>query len=162
MITGGADVAVHDREGRLVLVVEAKGRSGVTPRWAARTFRNLHVHGSVPDVAYFMLALTDAFYLWKDPGRRTLEAFGEGQREEVPPDLVVPAWEIIRLYLGGDNVSPSEVSGYALEMVLSAFMTDILTADLSPETAPNNLKWLFDSGLYDAIRGGSLASQAAV
>lgn len=147
MIEGRADVAVRDREGRIVLVAEVKSRSGVTPRWAARTFRNIYVHGSVPDVPYFMLALTDAFYLWKDPGRKAFEALVEEHREEVPPDLVVPAWEIVRPYLGGNDVSPSEVSGYALEMVLSAFLTDVLNAELSPETVPDDIKWLLDSGL---------------
>ncbi len=145
-----------------MLVVEVKSRSGVTPSWAARTFRNLFVHGSVPDVTYFMLASTDAFYLWKEPARKAFEAFAEGHREEVEPDFVVPAWELIRPYFGGDDVSPGEVSGYALEMVVSAFLADILNADLSPETAPDDLKWLFDSGLYEAVRGGDVASQAVV
>ena len=159
---GRADVAVRDREGRTVLVVDVKSRSGVTASWAARTFRNLFVHGSVPDVAYFMLASTEAFYLWKDPGRKAFEALVEGHREEVDADFTVPAWELIRPYLGGNKVSPGEVSGYALEMVVSAFLADILNADLSLETVPDDLRWLFDSGLYEAARGGNVASQAAV
>ena len=158
MITGGADVVVHDREGRTVLVVEPKSRLDATGDWAARTFRNLYAHGSVPDVPYFMLALPDAFYLWKDPERRALEAFVDGRGgEEVAPDYAVPAWEIVRPYLGGKDVSPHEVSTYAMEMIVGAFVADVLNSDLSPDEAPDHWWWLFDSGLYDAMRGGAFA-----
>ena len=162
MIDGRADVVVQDRGGKPVLVVEAKSRFDVTRRWAARTFRNLYAHGSVPDAPYFLLALPDAFYLWRDPVRKALEAFTGGEREEVLPDYAVPAWETVRPYLGGEDVSPEEVSAYSMQMVMSAFLADLLNSDLSRESAPDGLLWLFDSGLYDAIRGGSFASSAAV
>ena len=157
MITGRADAVVYDGEGKPVLVVEAKSRFDVTQRWAARTFRNLYAHGSVPDVPYFLLALPDTFYLWRDPGRKALEAFVEGSREEVPPDYTAPAWDAIRPYLGGKGVSPDEVSTYSMGMVANAFVADLLNSDLSRESVPADLVWLFDSGLYEAIHGtGSL------
>jgi hypothetical protein len=164
MITGKADAAVYDREGKLILVVETKSRFGVTQRWAARTFRNLYVHGSVPDVPYFLLALPDAFYLWRDPGRKALEAFVKDEREEVMPDYAVPAWGAIRPYLGGNDVSPNELSTYSIAMIVNAFFADLLNnySDLSRESAPAHLLWLFDSGLYEAIRGGTLASQSPI
>ena len=151
-------MVVHDRGGRIVLVVEPKSRLDVTGDWAARTFRNLYAHGSVPDVPYFMLALPDAFYLWKDPERRALEAFVDGRGgEEVAPDYAVPAWEIVRPYLGGRGVPPHEVSTYAMKMIVGAFVADVLNSDLSRDEAPGHLWWLFDSGLYDAMRGGAFA-----
>lgn len=162
MITGRADAAVYDREGKPVLVVETKSRFDVTQRWAARTFRNLYVHGSVPDVPYFLLALPDAFYLWRTPGQKALEAFVKGDREEVLPDYAVPAWETIRPYLGRKGVSPDEVSTYSMELIVNAFVANLLNSDLSRESAPDHLLWLFDSGLYEAIRGGSLVSSASV
>ena len=157
MITRGTEVVVHGREGRIVLVVEAKSRFDATGDWAARTFRNLYAHGSVPDVPYFLLALPNAFYLWKDPARKGLEAFVDGRSEEVAPDYAVPVWEIVRPYLGGGDVPPEEVSTYAMTMIVGAFVADVLNSDLSRDEAPDNLCWLFDSGLYDAMRGGSLA-----
>lgn len=156
MMTGGADVAIQDREGKPVLIVEAKGRLDVAGRkWAARTFRNLYAHGSVPDAPYFLLALPEAFYLWKDPGRRAQEAFANGRREEVAPDYAVPAWGIVRPYLGGRDVPPEEVSTYAMKIIMGAFLADVLNSDLSRDEAPDDLRWLFDSGLYDAMRGGA-------
>lgn len=158
MMTEGADVAVQDREGKPVLIVEVKSRLDATGRkWAARTLRNLHAHGSVPDVPYFLLALPEAFYLWKDPWRRALEAFADGRREEVAPDYAVPAWGIVRPYLGGRDMPPHEVSTYAMKMIVRAFVADVLNSDLSRDEAPDHLWWLFDSGLYDAVRGGAFA-----
>lgn len=170
MITGGADTTVMDRTGRPVLAAEARSRFDVSDSWATGTFRNLYAHGSVPDVPYFLLVLPDTFYLWLEPERKAAKAFVEGRRSalgdaEVPPDYSVPAWDIVRPYLGrpgGRDPDPREVSGYAMRMVLDAFLADILNAkDLTRETAHPNLLWLFDSGLYDAMRGGSFAGAVA-
>jgi hypothetical protein len=170
VITGGADVTVLDREGRPVLVAEAKSRFDTSGAWASGTFRNLYAHGSIPDVPFFLLALPDSFYLWRDPGQKALAAFASGRTSvlgdpEVPPDHAVPAWQIVRPYLGrpgGRDPDPQEVSSYAMGMALNAFIADVLNArDLNREDAPPELRWLFDSGLYDAIRGGSFAGAVA-
>lgn len=170
MITGGADVTVVDRAGRTVLVAEAKSRFDTSGSWAAGTFRNLYAHGSVPDVPYFLLALPDVFYLWRDPGKKALAAFMDGRTSafgdpEVPPDYSVPAWETVRPYLGhpgGREPESREVSSYAMGMALSAFLADVLNArGLTSESASTDQWWLFDSGLYDAMRGGSFAGAVA-
>jgi hypothetical protein len=155
------------RDGSPVLVAEAMSRFDALDRsWAARTFRNLYAHGSVPEVPFFLLALPDAFHLWRDPVLKATKAFLGGRTSalgepEVPPDYSVPSWEIVRPYLGrpgGRDPDPREVSSYAMRMVLGAFLADVLNArDLTRETAPPNLRWLFDSGLYDAMRGGHFA-----
>ena len=49
-----------------------------------------------------------------------------------------------------------------MEMIVNAFVADLLNSDISRESAPDHLLWLFDSGLYEAIRGGSLVGQAPV
>lgn len=77
------------------------------------------------------------------------------------PDYTVPAWEAIRPYLGGKDVSPNEVSTYSMGMVVNAFVADLLNSDLSRGSAPDHLLWLFDSGLYEAIHG-ALALSAPV
>lgn len=166
MIVDRPDVRVVDREGRTVLVAEAKSRFDTISSWAARTFRNLYVHGSIPDVPYFLLALPDAFYLWLEPGEKATRAFLEGNANAlgetaVEPDYSVPAWEMVRPYLGrpaGREPYPREVSSYAMGLVLGAFVADVLNArDLTRDSAPDELWWLFDSGLYDAMRGGTFA-----
>jgi len=164
VITRGADATIVNRDGRPVLVAEAMSRFDALDRsWATRTFRNLYAHGSVPEVPYFLLALPDAFYLWRDPAQKAAKAFLEGRTSalgdpEVAPDHSVHAWEIVRPYLGDRNPKPQEVSTYAMKMVLGAFLADVLNARYAKrEDAPDNLRWLFDSGLYDAMRGGHFA-----
>lgn len=170
MIVDRPDAQVVDREGKTVLVAEAKSRFDTTGSWAAGTFRNLYAHGSLPDVPYFLLALPDAFYLWLEPSKKATRAFMEGNRtvlgeSKVAPDYSVPAWETVRPYLGhpgGREPDPHEVSSYAMGMVLGAFLADVMNArNLTPENAPSELQWLFDSGLYDAMRGGSFAGAVA-
>jgi hypothetical protein len=161
MITGRADVAVYDRKHRLVLVVETKSRFDATARWAGRTFRNRYVHGHVPNARYFLLALPDFFYLWKEPTKKVATQQARS-RDEIPPDHVAPAGEIIRPYLGDKDVSPHEISTYAMKMIVSAWVADLINSDLSKDTAPQSLSWVFDSGLYGAIKGGTLGTAAAV
>ncbi len=170
MITGGADTTVVDRAGRPVLAAEARSRFDVSSSWAAGTFRNLYAHGSIPDVPFFLLALPDTFYLWLEPGKKAAKAFIEGRRSalgdpEVAPDYAVPAWDVVKPYLGrpgGRDPDPREVGSYAMRMALDTFLADVLNArDLTREAAPRNLWWLFDSGLYEAMRGGSFAGAVA-
>ena len=71
----------------------------------------------------------------------------------------------MRPYLGrqgGRDPDPREVNSYAMRMVLDAFLAYVLNAkDLTHETAHQNLQWLLDSGLYEAMRGGSFSGAVA-
>lgn len=61
-----ADFMVSDRLGQLALVVEAVNILNTTPEWAAKFRHNLPADGLYPDARYFLIALPDTFYLWKD------------------------------------------------------------------------------------------------
>ena len=61
------DIAVYSPNNELQLIVEVKNKIGATPEWAANMRRNLSIHSIVPYSPYFLLALPDYFYLWKDP-----------------------------------------------------------------------------------------------
>lgn len=61
-----ADIAVHDKQGRLALVVQVKAKSGKSKDWASRMLRNTYAHGTVPRPRYFLLTLLDKLYLWRD------------------------------------------------------------------------------------------------
>lgn len=71
---------------------------------------------------YFLLVTPDTFYLWRGPKRKTLEAFAKGEKEEVQPDHVASAWEIVRPYLGVGDGWSEEVSTYAMTIVVGAFL----------------------------------------
>src|SRR5215831_18277134 len=62
----GIDIAVYSPDGQLQLVVEAKSQQQTSREWAARFRRNLLVHDVIPPANYFLLAMPDHLYLWKD------------------------------------------------------------------------------------------------
>src|SRR6185503_21152292 len=49
------------------LLVEAKNTTSPSSDWAARFLRNLFVHAQIPESTYFLLALRDHLYLWRNP-----------------------------------------------------------------------------------------------
>ena len=84
------DLTVLDKYDQLVLVVEVKGRLGISPEWASQFRRNIFAHGTFPDAPYFLMAFPDQFYLWTDSPRK---------QGVVNPDFTIDATPILRPYL---------------------------------------------------------------
>lgn len=147
-----ADMVIYDKTGQLTLVVEVKNKLDTSSSWAAKMRRNLLAHGLMPDTRFFLLALPDRFYLWKDAG--------------IVPEVVSPDYEIDpRPFLGshfnGAEISLSSLTGESFELVISSWLNKLLQNDvLSPELQEQD--WLTESGLFDAIKLGHLAAQVAV
>lgn len=157
-----ADIAVYAPDNTLKLVVEVKNRPGASSRWAARMLRNLLVHGMIADAPYYLLALPDVFYLWKNPNLSAPNS-RDYNGDEVEPDFEIDAAEALAPYLERTPFSPDDVSEYGLELLISSWLTDLVDdPGLSKGTAAPDLGWLFDSGLYEAIRGGRVATEVAV
>jgi len=49
------DFVAYDREGRVVLLAEAKNRRGTSEQWAAGLRRNMLAHGVLPRTEYFLI-----------------------------------------------------------------------------------------------------------
>ena len=157
-----ADIVVYAPDNTLKLVVEVKNRPGASSRWAARMLRNLLIHGMIVDAPYYLLALPDVFYLWKNPNLSALNSRGY-IRDEVEPDFEINAAEALAPYLERVPFSPNDVSEHGLELLVSSWLTGLVDDPvLSEGTASPDLGWLFDSGLYDAIGGGRVAAEVAV
>lgn len=162
MIKKVADIAVYAQDNTLKLVVEAKNRPGAPSSWAARMLRNLLVHGMIANAPYYLLALPDVFYLWKTPNLSALNSRGH-DGDEVKPDFEIEAAEALAPYLERVPFSPDNVSEHGLELLISSWLTDLIDdLGLSTGATSPDLGWLFDSGLYEAIRGGRVATEVAV
>jgi len=61
------DVVAYDRLGRLRLIAEVTKKLGATADWAMQLRHNLAAHRSLPTSDFFLLALTDRFFLWTAP-----------------------------------------------------------------------------------------------
>lgn len=145
------DIAVYSEDGKLQLVVEVKNKLEATVDWAAVMRRNLIAHVSLPTAPFFLLALPDHFYLWKNAG---------SLNRAVPPDYDVDPTPLLSAYVNGASSSLRSLSGNGLALAVSAWLTNLVNATSKQVTSPHQ-KWLHDSGLYSAIRSGTVRLQDA-
>jgi hypothetical protein len=148
----GADIAVYSPNADLQLVAEVKSKAGATPEWAAQMRRNLLAHSLIPPARFFLLAFPDHFYLWRN---------GVGSAETKLPDYTVDAEPIVAPYITNTGLRPDRISDSSLQLILTSWLSLLVNSDLTEETAPLQDKWLFDSGLYDAIKHGSIVTEAS-
>lgn len=147
-----ADISVFSPDDRLQLIVEVKNKQGASPDWAANMRRNLFAHSVVPTTPFFLLALPDHFYLWKDANPVNV----------VSPDYEIDPRPILRKYTDTHERHLNKLSEYGLELIINSWLNNLLDTDLTRENAEPHEKWLFDSGLYDAIKHGSVRTEATV
>ena len=147
-----ADMAIYDKTGQLALVVEVKNKQDTSSSWAARMRRNMLAHGLMPITRFFLLALPDRFYLWKDAGIAP---------EIVPPDYEIDPRPFLRSYYNGAEISPGSLTGESFELVISSWLNKLLQNNVLPPELQKQ-DWLTESGLFEAIRLGHLAAQVAV
>lgn len=146
------DIAVYDKDGRLQLLVEAKGKRDASKNWAAKFRRNMYVHGQLPRVPYFLLALPDRFYLWKDT---------ENPYEIVDPQYSIDPASSLTPYFELASGPPLSATGSELELALSSWL-DKLTSAYGEAVPASDEQWLRRSGLLEAVRGGRVEVQALV
>lgn len=147
------DIAVYSPDNRLQLVVEVKNKKGATPEWAANMRRNLFVHSVVPYSPYFLLALPDHFYLWKN---------SIASADIRPPDYRANSKLVLKPYINSSSIYLDSISEYGLELMVYSWLNKLVNANLTRETARSDETWLFDSGLYDAIKYGRVKTEATV
>ena len=145
----GADLALYDVEGRLVAVAEVKNRTGTSGRWAAKTRRNLLAHGFGAGSGFFLLVTPDRLYAWKDAGDDPVE---------VPPMYEEDITTTVAAYLNEAGLSPDRVSGPAFELVVAAWLGDVM--HLSEGVRDAGMDWLDESGFRAAVRDGRVELEA--
>jgi len=145
-----ADIVAYDASDRLVLVVEIKNRRGTNSQWVARMRQQLAAYGQVADARYLLLALPDRFYLWVD------------KRPELSdPDYTIDPLPLLKPYLGTPNVS-EYLGEVGFEMVVEAWLASLTWAEKPPTNTGENADWLIESGLFDALKHGHLASEVTL
>ncbi len=148
-----ADIAVYGKDKRLQLLVEVKSKHGTSSSWAALMRRNMYAHGLLPETRFFLLALSDKFYLWKDSGILI---------EAIEPSYEINPLSFLEPYYRKANVSPSHIAGASLELIITSWLTQIITVPSIDLLARDYKDWLIDSGLFDAIQGGYIESSILV
>ena len=144
-----ADIIVYSADEQARLIVEIKNRKGVTDEWAGQMRRNLIAHGLVPSSLYFLLALPDHFYLWK-PGH-----LAESNRA----DYKVASQDILQEFANQPNLDA--LSEVGLELLVNSWLSQLISSPIDKKSSPE-FNWIFDSGLYDSISGGSIRVETSV
>jgi len=148
-----ADLVVYDRNGQLALIVEIKRKTGASADWAAKWRRNILAHGGTPDVKFFLIALPDRFYLWKDTGSIL---------EPTAPTFEIDAGPLLKPYLKEIGISPQDISGQSFELIVSAWLNSVLQNEKTFDKQDNSLNWINTSGLLEAVRGGCLKHEVVL
>jgi hypothetical protein len=142
------DAAVYDSSGRIRLAVEVKSRPPLTDieRWARKLHRNLIIHSALPSVPYFMLvSYPNEVFLWT----------GSNVDPDSPPDFRGEA--DLPEPPSPDRVTQFEI---AYEQLVARWLERLTQMRHPPKQEAAN--WVRDSGLFDAIRGGTVVRQATV
>ncbi len=143
-----ADFAVYDPDGQLVLIVETKSKLDTSRRWATQMRRNILAHRLLPNAPFLLLALPNRLYLWKKSG--TMPGL-------VEPDYEVDASPFFQPYYEKAQVSPQHLSGQSFALIVASWLNELLQG-IQPANLPDEAqKFLEESGLLEALRGGSVA-----
>jgi hypothetical protein len=142
-----ADFIVEAPGRGIQLVVEAKNTTAPSPEWATRFLRNLFVHAAIPRSEYFLLALQDHLYLWRQPSP-----------EAAAPDFDGDTAAALKPYLQNGGVSLDDLNQRTFESLIHAWLSDLVSG-VAQES--ENLRWLKESGLEDSIRNGTVRSPVA-
>jgi hypothetical protein len=145
-MTPRPDFVVRSSDNRTVLIVEAKKRINASADWAAQMRRNLAVHGALPPTPYFLLALPDKFYLWKNPS----------SHQVVAPDYEFDARAALRPYLESLNSPLSTLSETSFESVIRLWLEGLVR-----DGTLDQPDWLHASGLDADLRDAVVTSHAA-
>ncbi|MFQ5632367.1 MAG: hypothetical protein ACE5I1_26655 [bacterium] len=149
-----ADIATYDAYGQLTLLVEIKSKIGTTSEWASRLRRNILSHGYFPNVKFFLVALPDRFYLWKDAGNT--------------PEIVNPNYEIdpkpfLRPYFEQSGIAPEKISKPGFDIIIFSWLAELSRSAAEEGSGKQVSKnWLVESGLLDAIRKGRVRTEMVV
>jgi hypothetical protein len=144
------DFVVRSADNRPQLVVEVKSRRQADPAWAASLRRNLIAHTDMPRTPFFLLAMPDRFYLWKD----AIEGIAL-------PQYAVDAKEVLGPYLKELRFPLEGLTEQSFELLIRNWLEDVTADNQQNWSASRATDELRQSGLYDAIKDGFIDTQVA-
>lgn len=149
------DAAVYAANGELALTVEVKSHVPSHPeevtRWAVGIHRNLVAHAGMAPAAYFLLVgYPSHLHLWSRRTSHDLYAM---------PEYSYHGVDIFSSFLNAATESNTRVE-LQHERAVVAWLEYLTTMKELP--ALPYAEWLEESGLFAAIRGGTVARQVPI
>ena len=146
-----ADLALYDRNDRLVVVAEIKNKLGTSREWAARTRRNLLARSGACGAEFFILVTPDRLYMWKDAGIDPVR---------IPPTYEADAQLEFAPYFESAGVDPRHVGGHAFELLVAAWLGDVIRSGGMWDEPAGDRSWLAESGFHAAVKNGRIEYEA--
>jgi hypothetical protein len=141
-----ADLTLYDRDGRQTAMVEIKNKLGTSGEWAAKLRQNLLAHGGFRGVDFFLLVTPDRLYLWKEDAG--------GKPVPVEPAYEIDVRPLLQPYFARAGLNPATVSGQAFELIVAAWLADLMRWVGVTEKREIEQRWLLDSGFLGAVSNG--------
>ena len=129
----GVDFVAYDREGRVVLLAEAKSRGGTSEYWAAGLRRNMLAHGALPWAKYFLIATPERMYMWKQE---------RPDVEDAPPEFTIDAAKVFQPYFEKLHQEPSSIAPEAFELLVLTWLTDVARSGERNAKQDPSAEWL--------------------
>jgi len=148
MANGQASIdLVIEKRGTPIVAVEARNLDSPSDEWAADFLRNLLESGDLPKCQYFLLALRNRMYLWRNPMLPvSLADFKGDTSAAVEPYLLMLRRPLEKLSQSG------------FEMLIQTWLGEVVMGIL-PDAGDRT--WLVESGLADAIRDAYIRPKIA-
>ncbi len=140
-----ADIEVRGPDGNIALLVEVNGLRDKDDDWLAEYRRNLAQTILVAPTAYFMIVMGDYMYLWKRGNSPDMDM----------PDFKAPTVPLLTT----EVFTPEKIrkySGTSLTIVVSYWLGTLALGDTLREEELLEPAWMFESRLYDLVKGGSV------
>jgi hypothetical protein len=144
-----ADILVRGIDNDIKLVVEVKGRSHSSADWAAKYRQNLSANCVLPKSKFFLLALPDFLYLWKD----------ENSAEFVLPNFTIKTFKVLQPYLTRSETEPSYIAGEGLRLALTSWLREATFSSKRPPVGSDSYRLLIESGLLDEINKAEVIAE---
>jgi hypothetical protein len=148
MANGQASVdLVIEKRGTPIVEVEARNVESPSTEWAAQFVRNIFAYGEPTRAEYFLLALRNHLYVWRNP------------RPPVSlPDFEGDTLAALEPYLMRLRRPLEKVSQSGFEMLIQAWLGELVLGIL-PDSGEQ--KWLVESGFADAVRDADIRTKIA-
>ncbi len=144
----GFDFALHSRVQRLTTRVEVKSTPNTSSSWATQLRRNRLAHGSPSRRGgYLLLATPDTLNQWKGASE---------DPASLQPSFEVDSRPLFAPYFQRAGVRAEGASPEAFELVVAAWLGDLVRAAEPREHLAAQQPWLVDSGFLDAVVGGQI------
>ena len=148
-----ADLALYNQHGQLTDLVEIKNKLGTSRAWATQFRRNRLAHGGHDNADFFLLVTPDRLYLWKN---------ADATDPLVSPTYEVNAQLFFAPYCTSAGVDMRSISNHAFELVVAAWLSDLIRSNEQPEQLANGQRWLRESGFFTAIKDGRIDYEVSV